>query len=71
MCKKCGSTSIVKNGFVRGLQRYRSQSCGFNFTATPKCGPWEATKALAVLLHSFGKSNPNNQPVFLVYFDLI
>jgi len=56
-CKKCGSTSFVKNGFVRGLQRYRCRSCGFNFTATPKRGRSEATKALAVLLYSFGKAS--------------
>jgi transposase len=39
-CKKCGSASFVKNGFVRGLQRYRCRSCGFNFTATPNRGRW-------------------------------
>ncbi len=56
-CKKCGSASFVKNGFVRGLQRYRCRSCGFNFTATPNRGRSEVTKALAVLLYSFGKAS--------------
>src|SRR4030042_4855064 len=56
-CKKCGSTSFVKHGFVRGLQRYRCKTCGLNFTATPKRGRSEATKALAVLLYSFGKAS--------------
>lgn len=54
-CKRCGSTSFVKHGFVRGHQRYRCRSCGCHFTATPKRGRSEATKALAVLLYSFGK----------------
>jgi transposase-like protein len=56
-CKKCGGASFVKNGFVRGLQRYRCRSCGFNFTATRNRGRSEATKALAVLLYSFGKAS--------------
>jgi len=56
-CKRCGSTSFVKNGFVRGLQRYRCQACGCNFTATPKRGGSEATKALAILLYSLGKAS--------------
>src|SRR3974377_251275 len=57
LCKRCGSTSYVKHGFVRGLQRYRCKTCGFHFTATPKRGRSEATKALAVLLYSFGKAS--------------
>jgi len=56
-CKRCGRASFVKNGFVRGLQRYRCQTCGYNFTATPKRGRSEATRALAVLLYSFGKAS--------------
>jgi transposase-like protein len=56
-CKRCGSPSFVKHGFVRGHQRYRCRSCGYNFTATPKRGRSEATKALAVLLYSFGKAS--------------
>jgi len=56
-CKKCGSPSFVKNGIVRGLQRYRCQNCGCNFTATPKRGRSQATKALAVLLYSLGKAS--------------
>ena len=56
-CKRCGSASYVKHGFVRGFQRYRCKTCGFHFTATPKRGRSEATKALAVLLYSFGKAS--------------
>jgi transposase len=53
--KSCGSTSYVKNGFVRGLQRYRCKTCGCNFTATQKRGRSEAFKALAILLYRLGK----------------
>jgi transposase-like protein len=56
-CKRCGSISFVKNGIVRGLQRYRCQNCGYNFTASPKRGRSQATKALAVLLYSLGKAS--------------
>jgi transposase len=56
-CKRCGSPSFVKHGFVRGLQRYRCKTCGLNFTDTPKRGRSEATKALAVLLYSFGQAS--------------
>ena len=30
-CKKCESESIVKNGKVRGKQRYLCKECGYNF----------------------------------------
>jgi len=59
-CKKCGSENIVKNGFVRGKQRYRSNKCGYNFVEgdgrtarlTPK-------KALAILLYGLGSVSLN------------
>ena len=35
-CKRCGSTSFVKHGFVRRFQRYRCKTCGFGYAATPK-----------------------------------
>jgi transposase len=56
-CKRCGSTSFVKQRFVRGLQRHRCKTCALNFTATPKRGRSEATKASAFLLYSFGKAS--------------
>lgn len=30
-CKFCSGLKIVKNGFVRNLQRYKCRSCGKNF----------------------------------------
>jgi len=56
-CKACGSERFVKNGVVRGLQRYRCKDCGCNFTDTPARGRSEASKALAVLMYSMGKSS--------------
>ena len=37
-CKRCGSEEQVKNGFMKGLQRYRCKACGLNFTETPPRG---------------------------------
>jgi len=31
-CPKCRDTAAVKNGIVRGKQRYRCYSCGCNYT---------------------------------------
>ena len=38
ICKRCQATDYVKNGTVRGLQRYRCGACGCNFTMTPPRG---------------------------------
>lgn len=53
-CKKCGGFEHVKNGIVRGHQRYLCRACGCNFTATPPRGKPAAMKALAVLLYGLG-----------------
>src|SRR4051812_12914443 len=37
-CKRCGSEAHVKNGLMRGQQRYRCKACGLNFTDTPPPG---------------------------------
>lgn len=50
-CKKCGSEKFVKNGFVRGLQRYRCRECGCNFTHTKKRGIHPALKAFGIVLY--------------------
>ena len=55
-CKRCGSGEHVKNGFVRGKQRYRCKACGLNFTATPPRGLPLAVKVTAVLLYLSGLS---------------
>ena len=55
-CKRCGSESHVKNGLMRGKQRYLCKSCGLNFTDTPAPGKPLAMKAAAVLLYVSGLS---------------
>jgi transposase len=55
-CKACGSEEHIKNGFMRGKQRYRCKACGLNFTDTPPPGKPLAVKATAVLLYVSGLS---------------
>ena len=46
----------VKNGFMRGKQRYRCKACGLNFTDTPPRGMPLRVKVTAVLLYLSGLS---------------
>ena len=55
--KHCGKSNYVKNGFVKGKQRYRCKECGHNFTDTLRRGRSEAAKALAILLYSMGRAS--------------
>ncbi len=55
-CKRCGSAEQVKNGLMRGQQRYRCKACGLNFTDTPARGRPLAMKVTAVLLYVSGLS---------------
>jgi transposase-like protein len=55
-CKACGSEEHIKNGFMRGKQRYRCKACGLNFTDTPLPGKPLAMKVTAVLLYGSGLS---------------
>ncbi len=55
-CKRCGSEEHVKNGLMRGQQRYLCKACGLNFTNTPTRGKPLALKAAAVLLYISGLS---------------
>jgi transposase len=55
-CKGCGGEEHVKNGLMRGKQRYRCKACGLNFTDTPPRGLPLALKATAVLLYVSGLS---------------
>ena len=55
-CKRCGSAEQVKNGLMRGKQRYRCKACGLNFTDTPARGRPLAMKMMAVLLYVSGLS---------------
>ena len=55
-CKRCESGEHVKNGLMRGKQRYRRKACGLNFTDTPPRGMPLAMRVAAVLLHLSGLS---------------
>jgi transposase len=55
-CKRCGSEAHVKNGLMRGQQRYLCKACGLNFTDTPPRGKPLALKVAAVLLYVSGLS---------------
>ena len=55
-CKRCASEEHVKNGFMKGLQRYRCRACGLNFTDTPPRGMPLRVKVTAVLLYLSGLS---------------
>ncbi|WP_407651253.1 transposase-like zinc-binding domain-containing protein [Candidatus Bandiella euplotis] len=46
-CKKCSSSKYVKNGNIRGMQRYKCKECGCNFTSTKLRGCSPEMKALA------------------------
>lgn len=53
-CRRCGEERYVKNGIVRGKQRYKCKGCGCNFTEVTPRGKPAAMKALAVLLYGYG-----------------
>src|SRR5436305_1991492 len=55
-CKGCGSEEHVKNGLMRGKQRYRCRACGLHFTDTPPRGMPLRVKVTAVLLYLSGLS---------------
>src|SRR3954451_2238404 len=55
-CKGCGGEEHVKNGFMRGKQRYRCKACGLDFTHTPPRGMPPRVKVAAVPLYLSGLS---------------
>jgi transposase len=55
-CPKCQHETKVKNGRVRGLQRYRCKQCGCNYTQSHGHGHPTKDKVLAVVLHLSGMS---------------
>jgi transposase len=58
-CKNCGVCRCVKNGIVRGKQRYKCKGCGYNFVlGDGRADPHAAVKrAFAVILYSVGKGS--------------
>ena len=55
-CKRCGSAERVRNGLMRGKQRYLCKACGPNLTDTPPRGMPLRVKVTAVLLYLSGPS---------------
>ena len=55
-CPKCQSTDSVKNGMVRGVQRFKCKNCKYNFVLTDKRTTKELTilKALSTLINALG-----------------
>jgi transposase len=52
-CKKCQSTSYVKSGHTRGIQRYKCKECGCQFTNTKRRGVHPALKSFAIVLYAY------------------
>ena len=49
ICKKCCSSSYVKNGYVCGVQRYKCKSCGCNYIEGDKRQKYTSQDRLKVL----------------------
>ena len=60
-CKNCKSEKTIKNGSVRGKQRYKCKECGYNFVIGDERTNEKiaSLKALCVLLYSLGKGSYN------------
>ena len=57
-CKKCGSSSCVKSGHIRGNQRYKCKECGCNFKLGDNRGKIRPeAKALGMLMYGSGKAS--------------
>jgi transposase-like protein len=57
-CKKCGSNSCVKSGYIRGSQRYMSKECRYNFKLGDNRGKISPeAKALGILMYGSGKAS--------------
>ena len=61
LCKNCECKTTVKNGKVRGKQRYRCNACGYNFVIGDERTNEKiaALKALCVLMYALAKGSYN------------
>lgn len=55
-CPRCHASKVVKNGKVTGKQRFKCNSCSFQFTRSDPGGYPPETKARAVELYNHGLS---------------
>ncbi|KAA6328593.1 hypothetical protein EZS27_022531 [termite gut metagenome] len=56
-CPKCQSTNKIKNGIVRGHQRYKCKDCHYTYTVEKRSGEYpksERKKALQLYLEGLG-----------------
>jgi len=57
-CKKCGSSSCVKSGYIRNNQRYMCKECRCNFKLGDNRGKISPeAKALGMLMYGSGKAS--------------
>ena len=56
-CPRCRSNDKVKNGVIKGVQRYRCKECKYNFTVERRSGEYSnetKRKALQLYLEGLG-----------------
>lgn len=53
-CPKCQSEQYVKDGIVKGKQRYKCKDCSFRYTVEYKAGITPYLKRLALMLYLEG-----------------
>lgn len=54
-CPKCNSEKKIKNGVIKGIQRYKCKSCGYNYTVERRsCDYPLSTKKKALQLYLEG-----------------
>jgi len=58
-CKNCQHPNTVKNGLIRGKQRYKCHACHYTFVVGDERHKpeTELKKALSVILYSLGKAS--------------
>ena len=62
-CKSCNSSQFVRNGKVRGKQRFKCKHCAFNFISgdrRQRNESQELMRCVATLLHILGRMNLRN-----------
>ena len=53
-CPKCKSPANVKNGIIKGRQRYKCKKCSLNYTVEYKAGIKPEYKRLALMMYLEG-----------------
>lgn len=54
-CIRCDATSSIKNGVLKGVQRYKCKVCGYNYTVAFRRGTKPADqKRLALMMYLEG-----------------